>query len=141
MLTHNFSIISRYSSIYAIRKLHKFDIGYAEFGVLMYLMAHDNVNQDTIARYYMIDKGAVTKTLQKLESKNFIERHVNMENQREKIIRLSLHGQKVVEEMKSIRKEWDDILLKGISKEEYDLLIKITHKLLQNAIDHISGEE
>ena len=51
MLIHNLSIISRYSNIFCMRRLQKYEIGYAEYGILIYLVTNEKANQDSIAQY------------------------------------------------------------------------------------------
>ena len=141
MLIHNLSIISRYSNIFTMRRLQKYEIGYAEYGILIYLVTNEKANQDSIAQYYMIDKGAIAKTIKKLESKNYINRQTNKKNQREKLITLTATGKSIIDEMKSLQNEWNDILLNGITKEELDLFTNVAMKISKNATNHIHGGE
>lgn len=138
-IVHDLAIISRYSNLFAMRNLQKFDIGYAEYGVLMYLAANENTNQEAIAQHYSIDKGAIAKTMKKLESKNFVDRQTNKENQREKIITLTTLGKSIIEEMRTLQNEWNDLLLQGITQEEIELFIKLTQRISQNASNYING--
>ncbi len=139
IIVHDLAIISRYSNLFAMRNLQKFEIGYAEYGVLMYLAANENTNQETIAQHYSIDKGAIAKTMKKLESKNIINRQTNNMNQREKLITLTELGRTIIHEMHTLQKEWNDILLQGITPEEIEIYTKLTEKLSRNAANYING--
>ncbi|MDF2941292.1 MAG: transcriptional regulator, MarR family [Herbinix sp.] len=139
MLIHNLSIITRYSNIFTMRRLQKFEIGYAEYGILIYLVTNEKANQDSIAQYYMIDKGAIAKTIKKLENKNYINRQTNKRNQREKLITLTATGKSIIDEMKSLQNEWNDILSSGITEEELNLFTDIAMKISKNATNHING--
>ena len=139
IIGHNLAVISRYSNLYAMRNLQKFEIGYAEYGVLMYLAANENTNQDTIAQHYSIDKGAIAKTMKKLESKNFVNRQTNKKNQREKLVTLTELGRAVIDEMFALQKEWNEILLQGITTEEIEIFTKLIDKLYVNAANYMNG--
>ena len=89
----------------------------------------------------MIDKGAIAKTIKKLESKNYINRQTNKKNQREKLITLTATGKTIINEMKSLQNEWNNILLSGITKEELDLFTNVAMKISKNATNHIHGGE
>jgi DNA-binding MarR family transcriptional regulator len=122
-----------------MRRLQKFEIGYAEYGILIYLVTNEKANQDSIAQYYMIDKGAIAKTIKKLENKNYINRQTNKKNQREKLITLTATGKSIIDEMKSLQNEWNDILSSGITEEELNLFTDIAMKISKNATNHING--
>jgi DNA-binding MarR family transcriptional regulator len=122
-----------------MRRLQKFEIGYAEYGILIYLVTNEKANQDSIAQYYMIDKGAIAKTIKKLENKNYINRQTNKRNQREKLITLTATGKSIIDEMKSLQNEWNDILSSGITEEELNLFTDIAMKISKNATNHING--
>lgn len=139
IIVHNLAIISRYSTLFAMKKLQKFDIGYSEYGVLMYLAANEHTNQEAISQHYSINKGAIAKTVKKLEDKKFVNRQTNKKNQREKIITLTELGKSIIEEMQTLQNEWNDLLLQGITSEEIELFIKLIGKVSQNAANYING--
>ncbi|MDD4407326.1 MAG: MarR family transcriptional regulator [Bacilli bacterium] len=136
----NFAIIARHSNVYAGRKLAAYNIGYAEVGVLMYLAKHQDVNQATIAKFFMIDKGSVTKTIIKLIEKDYVKRTNNKDNMREKRIYLTDNGHKMIKVMSEILNESNNYLLRDISEEEIEILNKISNKILTNSIELINKE-
>ena len=134
------SIIVRYSRIFSERKLKEYDLSFSEQIIIMYLSMHDNVSQDNISRHFMIDKGMIAKTLNKLEKKGFITRKQNPENKRENIISLSDNGIGIVDRMGGILKEWNEIVYEGISKEDIEYVKKITGIMAENAIKNIDAK-
>ena len=127
------SIIVRSSRIFSERKLKEYDLNFSEQIIIMYLSMNDNVSQDTISRHFMIDKGMIAKTLNKLEKKGFITRKQNPENKRENIISLSDHGIAIIDRMGSILSEWNEIVYDGISKEDIECVKRITKIMSENA--------
>ena len=92
MFMNSLSIIVRHSKIFLERKLEAFDVGFPEQLILMYLAVDDSVNQETIAHNFMLDKGAIAKTLCKLEKKGLIKRDQNPRNKRENLISIGPNG-------------------------------------------------
>lgn len=131
---NNFSIIVRYSRIFCERKGVEYGVGFPEQIILMYLAEHGPVNQDTIARHYMIDKGAITKTVSKLEEKGFVQRRENPDDKREKILFISDKGSKIISGMESNLEEWNKVIFEGITPQEIELMQKVVDMMAANAI-------
>jgi len=57
MLLSDLSIVVRGSQIYSTRTLSDYGINSAEEYILMYLMGHKEQNQDSIEKFFVLDKG------------------------------------------------------------------------------------
>jgi MarR family transcriptional regulator, transcriptional regulator for hemolysin len=101
--------------------------------MLMYLYAHTNPNQEDIAKFFMLDKGSVAKTLQKLEKKRMIERSVNHSDQREKVITLTDRAYAVKDVCTNLLKLWNDALYQDLTPEEVAAFERIAAKISANA--------
>ncbi|MBP7348119.1 MAG: MarR family transcriptional regulator [Butyrivibrio sp.] len=126
------SIIVRGSQVYSTRKLSDYGISAAEEYILMYLMGHTDANQDAIAKFYMLDKGSVARSLQKLESKGFISRKVNDENQREKMITLTKKALDIRDVLSGLLVDWRKGMYDGLSDEEILAFEKTVEKVAEN---------
>lgn len=118
MLMSNLSIIVRGSQVYCSRKLSDFGINSAEEYILMYLMGHKDANQDAVAKFFMLDKGTVARSLQKLESKGFIVRKINDGNQREKVITLTEKALNLKQVLSELLLDWRSAMFDGLSEKE-----------------------
>ena len=134
------SIIERSCQVFITRKLSIYAISCTEQTVLMFLDNNDGINQDAIAKYFFLDKGAIAKTLSKLESKGLVTRTINENNKREKIVSLTKHGKQSMDSMLKVLNEWHDCMFDGISKEEIMLLNNITEKMAENATKALNKE-
>lgn len=132
MLMSDLSIIVRGSQVFSTRKLSEYDLNAGEQYILMYLMGHDDSNQDSIAKFFMLDKGSIARTLAKLESKGFIVRRVNDENQREKVITLTEKSKDIKEVLTELLIEWKETMYEGISEEEISTFERIVKKVSTN---------
>jgi MarR family transcriptional regulator for hemolysin len=132
MMMCNFSAIIRAGHIFAARKLKHIEISGAEHPILMFLGRNSNTNQEAIAKYFLIDKGAVAKSLAKLEEKGLVQRLINPQNHREKVILLSDRGKEHLKEMKEVLDEWNGLLFKDLSQEEMECFEAIVNKMAKN---------
>jgi len=132
MLISDLSIIVRGSYIYSSRKLAEYEITAAEEFILMYILGHEESNQDAIAKYFMLDKGSVARSLAKLESKGFISRKINDENQREKVITLMPKAYKIKDVMAELLVEWTETMYDGLTKDEISNFETTAQKVAEN---------
>ena len=87
---------------------------------------------ERIARYLDIDKGAVAKTVAKLEGKGYVERTVNPENKREKLVVATDKATRVFDKMK---REYDAIsarMFSGLSQDEIEQLQTSLRTIAEN---------
>lgn len=133
MLMKSLSEIVRCGNLFINRKLKEQSCSYPEHFILMFLSGGRRVNQESIASYFMVDKGAVAKTLRKMESKGLIEREENPENRREKLVSLTQLGIKKFRGMPLLREEWESVIFDGISGEELAAFNRTLEKMTENA--------
>ena len=140
MLMKNFSIIVRHSRTFCEKALQDYGIGFPEQIILMYLSRNDNVNQDTIAKHFMIDKGSIAKTIGKLEDKALIERAENPSNKREKLISLSKNGADILKYMNKALNEWNNCIFEGFSSDEIEQIERLINIMAIN-VAKLEGKE
>ena len=99
----------------------------------MLLQKSNFINQETIAKYFYMDKGTIAKALRKLEQKNMISRKINENNQREKIISITDEGMESMDLMKTVLEDWYECIFKGLTEEEMNSLNSIMEKIANNA--------
>ena len=141
MFMTNLSIISRYSRTYFERKLNEIHVGFTEQLILMYLNKSDAINQENIAKHFLLDKGAIAKALNKLEEKEYIIRMDNPNNRREKLISITDKGQSIIQYMNRELQEWHDYLFEGLSQEEIEQFSATVAKISANAAKVIHGRK
>ncbi len=139
MLMTNLSILTRFSRTFCERKLNEMNIGFTEQSVLQFLSNHDNVNQEAIAKHFMLDKGSIAKTLSKLEEKALINRVDNPHNKREKLITVTELGREKSCIYQDEIRELHSFLLEGLTMEEIEEFTRIIEIMTQNAIKAVQG--
>lgn len=132
ILTH-LSIISRFSRTFFERRLNDKNIGFTEHSLLVYLSKCDTVNQEQIAKHFMLDKGSVAKTLHKLEKKQLISRNDNPENRREKHINITDAGVDLVSMLNAEFQELHHHLFEGLSEKQIEDFVTAIQIISDNA--------
>ena len=132
MLMNNLSIIVRHSKVFCERRLQDYGVGFPEQVILMFLASNDGINQDAIAQHFLLDKGAIAKTLRKLEEKGLILRHQNPENKRENLISITPAGQGILGEMGKALQAWNASFFEGLSEEDIRQYERITKTIADN---------
>lgn len=135
MFMSDISIIVRKMRIAAERSQSSSGVGFPEQLVLMCLKTHGSSNQERIAAFLDIDKGAVAKTIAKLEKKKLVARETNPNNRRENKVVLQPAAEDVLAELHSSYKDFETTLLAGFSKEEKKQLEHLVARAAHNVSD------
>jgi DNA-binding MarR family transcriptional regulator len=129
------SCIYRNFHKYMHEQLKQYDLGSGQFHFLMMLYKKDGVNQETLAETLNIDKATSARAIKKLEEKGYVIRIKDDNDRRNYNIFLTGKAKKLHPKIKSILKNWTDLLLKNITKREQDQLFKLLEKIAQNTIN------
>ncbi len=133
----NFEVIVRYWRNFTEKRLREFDLTFGEQIIIIFLSKNENVNQESISKRYMIDKGMVAKTLTRLEDKGFIKREQNPNNKRENIISLTEKSAYIMKYINAIFDDWNKILYGEMSKEDIDCVKRLTDKMAENVAKYL----
>ena len=139
MFITDLSILSRYSRTYFERRLQEINIGFTEQLILLYLYKCESVNQEKIAKHFMLDKGAIAKTLNKLEKKEFITRVDNPSSKREKLISITQNAKEIMGYVNEELLFWHNCLFEGLNPEDIQEFNRILEIMSANAINVING--
>lgn len=135
MYMSDISIIVRRMRTCAERSMAHRDLGFPEQLVLMYLIAHGESNQESIAAGIDIDRGAITKTMAKLEGKGLVERKVNARNKREKIVAPTPLAAEVFDEMRESFATLENALFAGFANDEKARICESLARMAANLQD------
>lgn len=127
MIHRDLSIVARGSVLLLSRSLADLGITAQEFFLLLYLYEHDQSSQEDIVDYFLLDKGTIARTLQKLESKELIVRTVNENDQRKKLIRVTEKGYSLKVECTNLVLNWHTMMLKDLPEDD----IKVFNRVLK----------
>lgn len=113
-------------------------IGFSQCMILMYVSAHTGVSQKNISKNRDITPAAVSRHIEALVKKKYLQLRSNKTNKREHILAVTSEGLYILENMVKIMNKELDVLCVAITAEETRLIDDVFTKLL-SAID-ASGE-
>lgn len=132
VLMSTVSSIMRSLRANAEREMADYGLGHPEQMVLMCLYPDKTFNQDSIARMLDVDKGAVARTMVKLEEKGLILRVQNPDNRRENLVSLAPGSKEVMGKMNASLKACADLAFQGFSKDEREQLLDNLLRISEN---------
>lgn len=120
------SIIAKNQTLYLNHHLEELDINASQLHFLFEISHQKEINQEKLSSRCNVDKGAVARSIKKLEDKGLVKRQIDDNNRRQNIISLTSKGKKTLE--KAIKKlnDWEDYIFNDnlIEKETLQKVLK-----------------
>ncbi|WP_458454908.1 MarR family winged helix-turn-helix transcriptional regulator [Methanobrevibacter sp.] len=123
------SIIAKNQTIFLNRHLDNLDINATQLHLLFEISHQSDINQEKIAKRCCINKGAVARSIKKLEEKELIIRKIDDSNRRQNKISLTTKGEKTLKESIDLLHQWE--------REIYNETI-IEKEMLQKVLKQIA---
>ncbi len=98
-------------------------------------------NQSFLAILTERNKGSLTRLIQSIEKKGYIERNVSSADNRVNEVELTSEGKMVLEETKPIMKNLFAVLQQGVEEEEMQIATRVLEKIQINATHEIERLE
>lgn len=106
--------------------------------LLMLLSKNDGLTHSEISEHLQISPAAVTKVIKRLEQMDFIQRKPDDVDERVSRVFMQEKGRVKINEVHSILKTVDQIMLKDISEEDIQTLRELLLRMQKNMIDSMS---
>lgn len=129
LLLHQILHLSKYQ---VMKRMEALDLKPSQAGILFLLNKHEGISQRELAEKIGITPPSMTVALKKLESREYILRKPDQEDQRIVRIYLKEKGIQCVEDLENILKEMEDLLHHGMSVEERLLFRRLTMQMRDN---------
>jgi len=127
------SVTARCGIMYLTKALAHLGMGWGQAFIMAELFNRDDVSQDEVRGVLKMDKGTITRAMQRLEDMGFISRKQDSHDRR--VVRVS-----VTEKARNIEREffgvlyaWNQGILKGVSAEEEQVALSVLRKMAANA--------
>ena len=118
------------------------DLTVIEADVISFLQ--NNPSKDTaadIVELRMLSKGAVSKAVESLIQKSFLERIPDIEKKKKIHLKLKPQAGPVTESIDRVREEFLDTILEGFTKDEVELHRQFFDRLFENTKRAMEGRE
>ena len=110
--------------------LDKLDLTYTQYITMMILWEYGEINVKTLGSMLFLDSGTLTPLLKKLETKEYIVRKRNSNDERNLIITITTKGKKLKDKAKFVPVEMGKCI--NLSDKESKELYRLLYKLLGN---------
>ena len=126
--------------VYVNRNLEEFGINATQLHLLFEIAHQSNINQEMIAARCNINKGAVARSIRKLEENGLVKREIDENNRRQNRLSLTKNGEEVLEKAIIVLHDWEDsvILEDGFIKKE--LLQKVLKEIAIKTMELNQGD-
>ena len=133
-------MIGKGYSVYVNRNLEGFGINTTQLHLLFEIAHESNINQEMIATRCNINKGAVARSIRKLEERGLVKREIDENNRRQNRLSLTKDGEDILIKACGVLRDWEDsvILDDGYIKKE--LLQKVLKEIAVKTIELNEGE-
>lgn len=112
------TMASRGHNIYINHKLEDLNINGTQLHLLFEISHQNNINQEKIASRCNINKGAVARSIKKLEDKGLVIRQIDENNRRQNIVSLTSKGKETLTESIKILNKWEMEVFDNYTIEE-----------------------
>lgn len=111
------------------------DITHEQFGILFILTKEDGLYQRQIAFLLSKDRPNITRMLDILEKKEFINREKHPDNRRISKVYITETGRKLVERLTPCKEKFREKIEKNIPKEDLEICLSVLKKIRDNIGD------
>ena len=110
--------------------LDELDLTYTQYITMMVLWEKGDINEKILGECLFLKSGTLTPLLKKLESKGFITKVRDKDDERSIVISITENGKKLKQKAKGVPKMMAEII--NIQPDEAEFLYKILYKILED---------
>ncbi|MGO4371761.1 MarR family winged helix-turn-helix transcriptional regulator [Paenibacillus sp. MCAF20] len=132
---HYISAIYRHMQVFISAELAPYRIGSGQYIFLMAIANQQPTTQKELSEKLLIDKTTTAKAIAKLEAEGYVRREADPADNRYQLLFLTESGHEVVPKVQEALNRVKSKSKKGMSDEEYELLIGLLKNVLRNIIE------
>jgi DNA-binding MarR family transcriptional regulator len=127
------SLIRRNHFIALNTRLKPLGLSAGQFPILMFLSRKEGIPQETLARYFHLDKATIARAVRRLEDDGFVCRKIDPGDRRAYGLFLTGKGKGVMDELLGIEASWEEELLTVLPEQERDDVIRLLRILAEHS--------
>ncbi len=128
------SLIKRNHIVALNTRLKPLGLSAAQVPILLYLSRKEGVSQETIARFFHLDKATIARGVQRLEEDAFVCRRVDPDNRRAYGLFLTEKGKGIIAAILEIEAAWEEELLAVLTEPEREDALRLLRMLAQRSL-------
>lgn len=134
---HLIGIIGRLNSRHADRFIERIGLYRGQAILLIVLSENEGLTHSEMAEKLEISPAAVTKVIKRLEKLNYLQRRSDPSDERISRIFLKEEGWAVIQKIRKAFQQIDNALLRNLSPEEQNTLIKLLTQVYDNLLNQL----
>ena len=119
------------------QRLKPYDLTSSDYIFVINLDDQEQATQQQLAEKLTLDKALAARNLKSLENKGYVIRQENQDDRRANLVALTERGRAIKPVIAEILAEWTALLARGLSAEEYAILLKHLKHVAQNAVEAV----
>lgn len=127
-----FSIIYRHGKTINDRMIRKFNLSGGQSRYLALICENPGISQESLVQYYQIDKGAIAKSIRRMEELGYIRREQNPEDRRAYCIFPTEKAHEVMDFCREDMRRMEKNLEQSLSKEEIQTFQELLGRITDN---------
>ncbi|MFA6364173.1 MarR family winged helix-turn-helix transcriptional regulator [Methanoregula sp.] len=135
------SIINRTHFVALNEQLRPLGLSAGQFPILLCLIKKQNVMQDTLARHFRIDKGAIARAVTKLEDAGYVKRIVDPGDRRAVRLFLTPKGEEIASVIEQIDHEWEELMYSCIRPEDRPQFYLLIRRIADSCCESLKKAE
>ena len=129
------TMIARGHAIYINHHISCYGINASQLHLLYEISHKEDINQEQISVRCNINKGAVARSIRKLEDNGFVVRKVDENNRRQNKVSLTPKGKETLKKASEITERWENEIIQPKGYIEKELLQQILKEIAIKTID------
>lgn len=125
---------------YVNHNISEFGINTTQLHLLFEISDSSDINQEQIASRCNINKGAVARSIRKLEEMGLVKRQIDENNRRQNKLSLTKDGEEVLEKTLKVLHNWEDSVILEDGYIEKELLQKVLKEIAIKTMELNKGE-
>ncbi|MFD1956365.1 MarR family winged helix-turn-helix transcriptional regulator [Paenibacillus thailandensis] len=135
------SAIYRHMQVLISSELAPYRIGSGQYIFLMAIASREPTTQKALSEKLLIDKTTTAKAIAKLEAEGYVRREADPADNRYHLLYLTEAGREVVPKVKEALARVKNKTRRGITDEQYDLLLSMLKIVLRNLSEREEAPE
>lgn len=127
------NVISRCQGIYRAEQTKDEELCACHHSFLLAIGGHQGMTQEQLAKHLCLNKSTVTRALNQLEEKGYVERRADVGDKRIYRIFSTRKSEKTLARVRTIAKDWNERITQGLSEAEIEQFYSILERMEQNA--------
>lgn len=126
--------------MYVNRHLDEYGVNTTQVHLLYEISHQKDINQEMIAERCNMNKGAVARSVKKLEDKGIVKREIDENNRRQNKISLTQKGEEILKKTSNTLHQWEDEVILDDGYIEKEVLQKVLKEIAIKTMELNRGE-